>query len=63
MTKETGITYHNTVNSTIAVKIDGRISGHIRTVNGFWQYWPKGSKIAGELFPTLDECQKSLESE
>lgn len=44
----------------VRVRVDKRISGEIRPVDGGWQYFPKGQKTGGEVFKTMDECQKSL---
>ncbi len=45
----------------IAVKLDGRPIGEIRQVPGGWQYFPKGHKEGGDVFPTLEGCKRSLE--
>lgn len=47
----------------IPVRIDGKRVGTIEPVDGGWQYFPKGSKIGGEILPTINAVQKSLESE
>lgn len=45
----------------LKVRLDGRICGEIRKVNTGFQYFPKGQKIGGDVFPTLIEVQKSLQ--
>ncbi len=47
----------------VKVRLDGKICGNIKVVDGGWQYFPKGRKEGGDIFPTLAEVQKSLESE
>jgi hypothetical protein len=42
------------------VKIGRRMAGTIKTVEGGFQYWPKGSRNAGDIFPTMAECRRSL---
>lgn len=57
------ITYEHKVKlSSVVVKLDGRIVGRIRKVEGGWSYFPKWQSEGGEVFTTLRECQKSLES-
>ncbi len=45
----------------IKVKLDGKIIGHIKYVEGGWQYFPKGQKKGGEVFKSLMQVQLSLE--
>ena len=48
---------------SVIVKLDGKIVGTIHHTTTGWQYMPKGRcKLGGELFPTLHQCQQSLES-
>lgn len=47
----------------IKVKLSGRIVGEIRTVDDAYQYFPKGQKIGGQKFKTVQEVQNSLETE
>ena len=48
----------------VVVILDGKIVGKIRPVDeGGYAYQPKNAGVAGETFPTLRECQKSLETE
>ena len=47
-------------NTEISVKLDKRIIGKIKQVNGGWQYFPKGSKRGGEVFSTESACKQSL---
>ncbi len=47
----------------ITVLLEGRVVGHIKTSRdprGF-QYCPKGSKVKGEVFSTIDEVKRSVE--
>lgn len=45
------------------VRLDGKICGVITKVMDGWQYFPKGSKVEGEVYPTFSECQRSLEDD
>ena len=46
----------------IAVYVDGRLAGHIKgTFDNRFAYTPKGSRIAGESFKTVDAVKASLE--
>ena len=45
----------------LPVLLDGKQVGKIKPVVGGWQYYPKGSKVGGEVFPRLKKCQESLE--
>lgn len=49
--------------TTVTVKLDGKVIGHIKEVDGGWQYTPKGHsrKWAGEVLPTLKAVKLSLE--
>lgn len=52
-------------NGKTTVKLDGRVIGEIRKVKGdpngaACQYFPKGQKRGGEVFPTLSLCKYSL---
>jgi len=52
----------------VAVYLDKKHVGdiHERTQTLFgkgWQYFPKGQKEGGEMFPSLILCKKSLEKE
>jgi hypothetical protein len=37
--------------------------GKIEKTHLGWQYFPKGSRIVGEPFDTLEECKQSLEED
>jgi hypothetical protein len=37
--------------------------GSIRLVEGGYAYFPKGSKVKGETFATIDEVKRSLEAQ
>jgi hypothetical protein len=49
----------------ILVRLDGKITGRIKLVEGGFRYFPKGSRkgLAGELFKSVSEVQVSLESD
>jgi hypothetical protein len=47
----------------LAVYSNGRRVGAIVNKGGGWQYFPKGSKEGGDIFPILRECKNSLEGE
>lgn len=42
------------------VKLDGKTAGEIRSVKGGWQYFPKGQKTGGAVFPHFEDCEQSL---
>ncbi len=44
----------------LKVRLDGRICGEIRKVEGGYQYFPKRSNIGGEVFGNINEVQRSL---
>lgn len=45
----------------VPVRLDGKVVGVIKNEKPGWRYYPKGQKQGGDLFPTLSECQRSLE--
>jgi len=45
------------------VYLDGKHIGNILKVKDGFQYFPKGKKTGGEVFPTLEEVKRSLEDE
>lgn len=47
----------------IVVKLDKKIIGEIKKVDGGFQYFPKGSKTGGDIFITLNKCKYSLEND
>lgn len=49
--------------ASIPVRFTGSatIVGEIRPVEGGWQYFPKGQKQGGEVFPTLRAVQADIE--
>ena len=50
----------------VKVFLNKKLIGSIRTVQGGFQYYPKGVKEpeqAGDIYPTLQECKNSLEGE
>jgi len=58
------VLHFNPINAkTIAVLLDDRRVGEIRTVEGGFQYFPKGQRTGGEVFPSLAACKQSLADE
>jgi hypothetical protein len=57
------ITYITLPNKTIQVKLDNRVTGGIKVVPDGFAYFPVGSKLKGETFPTVEDVKKSLEEE
>lgn len=47
----------------LQVRLDGRIIGEIRKVEGGYQYVPKGQKTGGDILPTVNAVQRSLAEE
>lgn len=47
----------------VPVRYQGKRVGTIKPVKGGWCYFPLNHKRGGEVFPTLGQCQKSLEFE
>lgn len=47
-------------NGKTTVKQDGKLVGEIKIVSGGYQYFPKGQKRGGEVFPVLSLCKYSL---
>jgi hypothetical protein len=46
----------------IAVYLDGKLRGHIKgEFDGRFAYYPKGSRIVGQSFRTLDAVKASIE--
>lgn len=45
------------------VKLGGKKVGTIKPVEGGWQYFPLNHKQGGEIYPTIQLVQKSLEFE
>jgi len=59
------ITYHQTTDCrilSIRVYSGGLRVGTIRAVEGGFRYFPKGSKVGGEVFTTIAAVKQSLES-
>jgi hypothetical protein len=48
-------------NTTIKVKLDGKICGNIKKSSKGYQYFPKGSKIGGKIYSNLTEIKNILE--
>ena len=57
------LTYKDLDAGGIAVFLDAKRIGTINGSSKGWRYHPKGTKIVGDAFPTLDACKKSLESD
>jgi hypothetical protein len=45
------------------VKLEGRIVGEIRPVTGGYQYFPKGQKEGGAIWPSLARCKQDVEGD
>ena len=50
-----------TYTEEIKVFIDAKLIGTIHSVRGGFQYFPKGQKEGGEIFPTVSQVKASLE--
>jgi len=57
------ITFKQIDPKTIHVLLENKRIGEIRSVEGGFQYFPKGQKKGGEVFPTLAACKQSLAEE
>ena len=58
--RQTGI---GGVDYDLKVKLDNYIVGAIKkTKGGFW-YVPKGQKVGGDVFDTVEEVKRSIEEE
>ena len=44
----------------IQVKLDGKMIGEIRQVSGGYQYFPKGQKIGGAVYGSIEAVKRSL---
>jgi hypothetical protein len=47
----------------ISVLLNDKIVGHIKQVEGGYQYFPKGKKTGGPIFKAIREVKSSLENE
>jgi len=45
------------------VLLGGQVVGHIKIVDGLYQYFPKGMTVGGDKFATLDSVVSSLGGE
>jgi hypothetical protein len=45
------------------VHLEGKPIGEIRRSKAGYQYFPKGQKEGGDIFESLHECKRSLESD
>jgi hypothetical protein len=60
----TVITYQlNRKTNAEMVKLEGRIVGEIRPVTGGYQYFPKGQKEGGAIWPSLARCKQDVEGD
>ena len=50
-------------NTGVSVRIDGKVVGEIRRVEGGFQYFPKGHSNGGEILPTVKAVKLTLEAE
>lgn len=57
------ITYEFIKETLHAVFLEGKRIGKIEKTYLGWQYFPKGSKLVGDPFDTIEECKESLEGE
>lgn len=56
------ISYNNSFSGeTISVLLDEKIVGTIHRIIDGYQYFPKGKKTSGEIFPTIKQVKESLE--
>ena len=51
---------YQTLKNIVRVYLDDKHVGNILEVSGGVQYFPKGQKTGGEVYPTLSACKKSL---
>jgi hypothetical protein len=59
------ITYKTNIDGTIDVLLDGKLAGTIRVVSGDgvgFQYFPKGQKEGGAVYPELSMLKRILEA-
>lgn len=49
-----------TFETKVKVRLDGKYIGDIKSVKGGYQYFPKGSKSGGDIYPRLELCKNSL---
>lgn len=61
MAKINSISYEDH-GTEIKVYLAGKKAGEIRKVKTGWQYFPKGSKNGGDVFPSKLEAKRSLET-
>jgi hypothetical protein len=51
----------NPKTGVIPVTLSGKLVGSIKKVDSGYQYFPKGHKTGGKVFPTVIQVQMSLE--
>jgi len=47
----------------VTVLLDGKTIGAIKLATNGWQYFPKGHKQGGDVFPTLGAVKRSLSND
>lgn len=52
-----------TIKTPMKVRLEGRICGEIRRVNGGFQYFPKGGKVGGKVFESVGKVKWSLSND
>lgn len=52
-----------TYETRILVRLDGTKVGEIRSSDGGWRYYPKGSKDGGEWYRELEHLKQDLEGD
>lgn len=58
------ITYQeNRKAGTELVKLAGKIVGEIRPAAGGFQYFPKGQKDGGAVWPSIARCKRDIEGD
>jgi len=50
-------------NNGVSVRVEGKVVGEIRKVDGGFQYFPKGQSKGGEVLPTVQAVKRTLENE
>ena len=57
------ITYKDSNDGTISVYLDGKLVGKIHEHARGFRYYPTGAKTGGDIYKTIAEVKRSLESE
>jgi len=53
------ITYQ--ITTDITVKLGKRVVGKIKQVDGGWQYFPRGRRDGGRIWPTISLVKRDIE--